>query len=128
MTALSPVTLSGVAAHQFISDHDGLHDAEIVSISSDKDYGMLEVSLCGLYLCLGEMPHWRETDTKAILIFKGIEELVLTGEFVEYSLFDITFASENKVKIISCVGGVIDTNFNHFEINVTFRKEQNIYS
>lgn len=123
MSAPNSVTLSCAVARQFLSDHDCLHDAEIVSISADTDNGTLEISLCDLYLSLDEMPYWLETDTKAILIFKGVDMLTITGDFIGYTLNRITFAPENRVELISDVGGVIDTVFDHFEINVTSQAE-----
>jgi hypothetical protein len=121
------VVLVGSAAQRFIEEHDNFHDAEIVSISFLKANGTLKVELCGLYLCVAAKNNWKDSDTNATIFLDGVTGVKQSGEFCEYSVYRFSLSTENRMQLVSNIGGLLEASFDSLQVDVVFGSEQNTH-
>ena len=116
-------TLLGSSLTQFLERYQNLHDAEVIAMSVSNDRSQLELSLENLCIFDHQKNLWRETNTKANLLFSQLRGCQISGEWVEYGIASFELIDGDRFLIVSNVGGVIEGKYGQFSLSANFGTE-----
>ncbi|MGR3796148.1 hypothetical protein [Vannielia sp. SX4] len=98
---------------EFLDRYQSLHDAEILSVHVEEHRLIIDLrNLCDID---PETNWWRETQTSASLIFDGIRDLRMEGDFVGYCVSQLGTTDGGEV-FLNGDAGQISARYNSFRL------------